>query len=505
MMHLRKTCFYHFCFFLAAAAVTVLLLMFGNYLWHPNYTIVDAAPTEESMRADWPLPEILSYQGIPVSADREQGIIYLSCPAGQGVSFYDAVKDLAAYDERFTLSFVRDPAMQDIPAAMRSNHPFRLIVSGVGEEFAGQFMECSVIFTSLPVLQISGTEDFTLSTYALWSPGSSGVAAGAESGFLQYRARGAHTRSYEKHPLRLSLCTGEQKKEHRNLLGLGSDDDWILNSMVMDDLNLRDPFLTELWNQLARQTDYNMDGSRGHYVEVVINDQYRGVYFLQRRVDKKYLQLNDSTILLKGRPSWAPDSIPDAYEIVSSPFSEEETYQRLAPHLTPDFHFPAINPQNFMDVSLLVQFGAAFDNFTFKNMFYLFFEQGTEPQVLLVPWDMDMSLGIGFTDQFTLDPEEYCDSLINRKEYDVMKEQYPDLDQQLARRWFALRKSLYSEQNLKNTLEQLCTNLYSSGGMIRDNIRNGLLYGERDTPETMWNFILYRLDFLDEYYRSFLQ
>ena len=480
--------------------------MFGSNLWHPGYTIEDAAPADESMRADWPLPEILAYQGMPVAADREQKTIYLSCPAGRGASFYDAAKDLAACDERFSLSFLRDPAMQDFSAAMRSNHPFRLIVSGTQGEFAGQFMECSVIFTSLPVLQLRGREDFTLSTYFLWSPGTSeGLTASAESGFLQYRSRGGYSMAYEKHPLRLSLCDESEKHVDRNLLGLGADDDWILNPLVMDDLNFRDPFMTELWNQQARQTDYNLPGSQGHYVELVTNGDYRGVYFLQRRIDKKYLQLNDSAILLKGCPPWTPVSIPDAYEIVSSPYSEEETYQRLGPCLTEDYHFPSTNLHNFIDMSLLIQFGAAFDNFTFKNMFYAVYEQGDDTQVLMVPWDMDMSLGIGFADQFVLNPDEYQDSLLNRKEYDVMKAQYPDLDQQLARRWFTLRHSIYSESNLKHTIEQLCSILYSSGGMTRDLNRNGLIYGGRDTPEAMWNFILARLDFLDEYYQAFLQ
>ena len=56
-----------------------------------------------------------------------------------------------------------------------------------------------------------------------------------------------------------------------DFLGLEADDDWILNSLVIDDTRLREKTVMDLWNNGAANEEYNYKMSTGKYVEL-IND-----------------------------------------------------------------------------------------------------------------------------------------------------------------------------------------------------------------------------------------
>ena len=72
---------------------------------------------------------------------------------------------------------------------------------------------------------------------------------------------------------------------------MGADDDWILNSLTMDDTRIREKLFMDLWNLNVEKTDYNFKMSTGEFVEVVMNGKYYGLCLLQRRLDAKYLEL----------------------------------------------------------------------------------------------------------------------------------------------------------------------------------------------------------------------
>ena len=103
----------------------------------------------------------------------------------------------------------------------------------------------------------------------------------------------------------MNLRDEDFQKSNVDLLGLGSDDDYILNPMSMDDTFVKEKLIQELWSQLMKQADYNYQMTKGEYVELFINGAYQGLYLLQRRIDAKYLNLNrNQDILLKGINTW---------------------------------------------------------------------------------------------------------------------------------------------------------------------------------------------------------
>jgi len=240
---------------------------------------------------------------------------------------------------------------------------------------------------------------------------------------------------------------------------------------------------------------------------VVINQDYWGIYQLQRRIDDKFLNLSSTDILLKGYGNRDAVTVQTAYEIVHSPLPEEETYE-----LVQDFFagtdMDILNLDSFLDVNLFMQWASAADNDYFKNMFYLLREDGSGYRMHMLPWDTDMSWGTVWNDEsggFSYDFEASTQKLTLRKEYDLVKQAHPDLDSQMARRWFELRDNLLTLENMTAVLQQEQAILDASGAQMRDREKWGLFYQGEDSLENLYKSIEARLEWVDGYYSQYLQ
>ena len=87
----------------------------------------------------------------------------------------------------------------------------------------------------------------------------------------------------------------------------------------------------------------------------------------------------------------------------------------------------------------------------------------------------------------------------------TMKHEFSDIDIQIAKRWNALRSSIYSEENILSIYSDIKNELMVSGAMGRDEEQWGLLHEGEDNWENLERFIKERLIFLDEYYAKFEQ
>ena len=125
-------------------------------------------------------------------------------------------------------------------------------------------------------------------------------SAGTVSDRCSFHVRGNTSTFYEKKSYRISLQdrNGDRKKE--NLLGIRDDDDWILLPMLTDTSRIREKTAYDLWNRM--QAPAGADGvvsSSVHYTELLINNQYFGIYGLMTPVDGKLLGLTERDLLYK--------------------------------------------------------------------------------------------------------------------------------------------------------------------------------------------------------------
>jgi len=451
----------------------------------------------------------LLYNGQRAPVDVQTSTIYIAQDIEPGTKASDLLGSLKIVSSRHRLIFAPDKAFRNLAEAVTGNHEFRLYVI----DHSGEYMEYNVVFTTLPVLRIGGEffdydqkgREINRGDLCLWTPDDpdSGRYSVKESD-VHWHIRGGSSANQEKTPWRLSLKKKDGTNKNLSMVGMGSDDDWFLNPMILDDTKLKEQLFIQLWNRRADQTDWNVPMSKGEYVEVVMNGTYMGLFQLQRRIDGKFLMLDTEDVLLKGGGGWDAPSPQVAYEIVHSHLPEMDTYGLMDAFFQeqdPDF----VNPDNFLDVNLFLQSAAAVDNTNHANMFYLLKQTEAGYRLHLLPWDTDMSWGVVWQDGFAYDFADSLQKTALRREYYWMKKFYPDLDRQMAQRWFELRETLLTMKTVTAILEQEQSVLDASGAQKRDTNCWGLYYGGDDSLENLYKNIEARFEWLDTYYSQFLQ
>lgn len=402
--------------------------------------------------------------------------------------------------------FAEDEAFNDMPKAIEEGHAFKLVVMN-GKR---HYMSYDVIFTTLPVMRMYvenyrarlDGRDEAMGTMTLWNADDSEM--GNYSTFttdLCWHIRGGSTAGQVKKSLKLSLCDSKGQNKNVSLLGLGSDDDWILNAMTMDDTKLKEKFTMDIWNQIFTQNEQNKKMSAGEYVELVLDGKYNGLYLLQRRIDSKYIEAKENDILLKGFSNRLREILQVAYEIKSSPLTNEQTYEYLE-RIRFEQDAKLLSLSNFIDVNILLQFGSMLDNVDYKNMFYLISENEGIQTVTLIPWDTDMSYGVTWSNGIDYDYDLSLNMAVRRMEYESVNEIYPDLDNRIAARWQQLRESDFTYEWLKEQLQAIQKELQESGAFEREYSRWERRYGEKDTWGAMEMYIEERLAWLDAYYAA---
>lgn len=408
--------------------------------------------------------------------------------------------DLAGY----RLYFLPDACFSDLAAAVADGHEFQLLVTNGSH----QYMEYAVVFTTLPVMRIDGSPSYVNEDgrevsdgkMCLWTPLDPDLGrSSVKSSELEWHIRGISSAGLNKSPWKLSLKKNNNQNRNLSLAGLGADDDWILNPMNMDDTKLKEKLFMDLWNKMAEQTDWDLKMSSGEYVEVVMNHDYRGVYLLQRRVDEKYLSLAKNDILLKGRQTWEMAPPQNMYEIISSPLDDVDTYA-LMEGLCNGEDYSIIQPDNYIDVNLFIQYASAADNSGVKNMFYALRCQDRSYTLCMIPWDTDMAFGVTWQDGFVYDYDKSIEEIFSRWELAAMQEWYPELNARSAARWNFLRGNVLSTENVLSVLQHAESQLESSGARLRDKQRWGEFYSGADTVQMLSRYAEEKLLRLDAYY-----
>ena len=115
-------------------------------------------------------------------------------------------------------------------------------------------------------------------------------------GYIGIETRGNSTQGFEKKTYRIELWDENENDISESLLGMPEEEDWILHSMVIDKTQLRIPLSFYLFQRMGHYS------SNWKFVELVINDEYQGLYILcenikrdNNRVDIAKLEENDTS------------------------------------------------------------------------------------------------------------------------------------------------------------------------------------------------------------------
>ena len=453
----------------------------------------------------------IQYNGQRAPVDLSTSTVYISQNIPKGTKAEDLKGSLRSSSPSLELSFAPDEAFEDLAEAVKAGHVFKLNVF----YGSGNYMQYDLVFTTLPVLRMDGEvigkteqgKDICQGEMCLWTPLDPQVNSySVKTSNLQWHVRGGWSAIMLKTPFKVDLLKPNGTSKNLSLVDMNADDDWILNPMNLDDTKLKEKVFMGLWNTRAEQVSWNEKMSEGEYVEVVINQEYWGLFQLQRRIDRKLLDLDSEDVLLKRKSKLNAPTIETTYEIVYSALPEEQTYELMEGYFKQQ-EASMLNINNFLDVNLFFQCASAMDN-KVKNIYFVLKNNENGYELSLLPWDTDMSWGVVWKDEeggFVYDFEMSRQLTALREEYNWIQAYYPDLDRQMAKRWFELRENLLTMENMTQIAQQHQALLDASCAQKRDAEQWGLYYEGQDSLENLYKSMEARLAFVDAYYSQYLQ
>ncbi len=111
-------------------------------------------------------------------------------------------------------------------------------------------------------------------------------------GNIGIELRGSSSQAlFDKKNYGIELWTGVEQDTSASLLGLPAEEDWVLHGPYSDKSLMRNVLTFELWSRTGWY------GSRFRYIELIINNGYKGVYVLMEKIkrDKNRVDISKLT------------------------------------------------------------------------------------------------------------------------------------------------------------------------------------------------------------------
>lgn len=103
---------------------------------------------------------------------------------------------------------------------------------------------------------------------------------------IDIQLHGSSTRLYEKKPFHIGTRDPAGKKQNIPLLGLPAESDWLLIASYLDKSLLRIPFTYDIFRLMGHYA------ARYKPVELMLNDEYQGVYLLMEKLKRDPNRIN---------------------------------------------------------------------------------------------------------------------------------------------------------------------------------------------------------------------
>lgn len=328
-------------------------------------------------------------------------------------------------------------------------------------------------------------------------------AVETSSYICEARYRGNFALTLPKKSFNVKLLDEEGENLDANLLGLRTDNTWILDAMGIDKLRMRNRVCFDIWNEFNHtmwDTNYGKrNGTVGAMVEVFINGEYNGIYCLSDKINRQLLNLrkarveDDGSVTVKGllykgiewsalttyNENASTNSVqwnafelqhPDEYPSLQTwqplinliDFNVETDLEYFAAHYNEWYY-----EDNLLDYwAFLIAFGLT--DMPYKNTFLSTPDINFGHRFMITPWDLDACLGRGwYGNQLTEFPE--VSRLDNYAPYKRLKMYNIDgFKQKLAQRWQQLIENQLSPANLESHINTIAQRFEESGAWQRE-------------------------------------
>ncbi len=302
------------------------------------------------------------------------------------------------------------------------------------------------------------------------------------------------------------------------------DDDWILHGLYDDDGLIHNKLSYDVWQEIARDNHVgNDEGISLEWVELFVNDEYRGVYGLSERIDKKELGLSRKDILYKCRDQNDPGA-DDFYEELTEEMNPvfvlkyprdftmdnwEPLKEWVSMYCYDQFESyekgkAILNMENAIDYNLFNMLTCGMDNIMKNIYFWADYQSDGSYQMIKIPWDLNMTWGNSWIDDHNCNYNRYQTKNIDGDDgwtpdiYKLHESDPQEMGQLLRKRWWELRENIITKEALYEKVDAYLAYLHDSGAYVR-NQQKWPPGGDYWSENYIYEYIDGRIDFLDDY------
>lgn len=332
----------------------------------------------------------------------------------------------------------------------------------------------NLYFSQLPIIKMEVADEIKDSpkvygTFKLYAPGAQPV-----SSVMGVEYRGASSQAYPKKSMEVEFYTDETHEDEQDisLLGLRATSGFNLQAMYNEALRSNSITANDLWQEIHPDVYYRnkepeaRSGIQMKYAEIFLNGQYRGIYAVGEKVNRKSLQLkkykdnqikgelykgdsHGGAVLFTSLDDYDNDSpLWSGYEYKHP--KEKTDWSNL--HSLIDFalnsdqdqfsnqYATKFDAENLIDYFIFLNVLRATDN-TGKNIHLAKYDKNEK--YFYVPWDLDGVFGTIWDGS----NENVVDDLLFNGLYQRL---WTDVKfrSDLANRWTALRQDIITKEHL---------------------------------------------------------
>ena len=484
-------------FFMAAVSFCLLFVMLGKISTRRSTSDIVSPgkkPAFSSKTEDPDLLKALYFNEQQLFYDRYEHTFYYSLIEGDKNAYAPAVTfESGQKHVEVTLS---EEITDDV---IRNNRPILLTVEN-GDSYMTYTLKC----TTLPLLSLTCDEELTfdpsdMTMTVFDNREDTGKRRIESSGTLH--VRGMSSAEKKKKGFRLALTKENASKKNKvSLLGMRSDEDWILIPAYTDAYRVRNTFSSNLWTDSCGEDNAFgiVNGNHYEYLELFMNGRYWGLYALGYPIDQNQLEIdpeNDEYIYKKRFWDNGSDTdyVSSAWKVMS-PYGEECSNCTLEwKPLQDHYHLLNEHPDDFEALRDSVDMDAAIDLYLFYGliqgidnvehsdtenvMLTAKKDEDGNYRMLYTAWDMDLTWGefVANEEKNTMLESGVIGQLINMKD--------PGIFDDIMKKYKKLRNTDWSDENIDRLLDFYEEKIYGSGAFARDTERwpESIYYeGEKD-------------------------
>lgn len=428
---------------------------------------------------------LIEFNGHAIPYDRSHNIFYVSQP----LEDKEYAGTFSAVGDNCMVYLQQDDALKDKQSAIAEGHTFTLWIVTEND-----YTVSNLIFTGLPMVSIctgegSLTDEYGRGNIIVQNPDDNDVITMS----VKESAMEVKT-NYNSGTISFKLYKDNYNEERDlSLLGLGKQTSWKLYPVYRKDYSAsREMVAFYIWNSICGDSTLEKGME---YAEIIVDGEYRGLYYLAPKAGKGYLNLG-----VDDREYECEELLEDGtklYDVVGDDDTPEnrsalEEYESLWKADNHDFSQIDIN--NYINYNIYLQAACAIQN-SMEEYLVIAYEQDGSYIFSKMPGRSKFVLGL-YPSEIGWQSVAAVEDIIEDDGYVIMAAQSEDVVQKTAQRWRELRRNALSTDNLLRTAYTCEQRLADSGYIVREEEPGAF----PTWCDDLHDLIRKRMDYLDSYY-----